>query len=352
MARFGTVAVIAVGLSVAGCGDRPSPKPLDSPESGRSTSDPATPTDRAERPESGEAATSFLGGSTLPGEREFRFAPTSPGLGRPSTVDDPDGDYELRLVDADGTPLYRVRFDPLKGPSGTASPSDYLRVGVPDVVLRAARAELFHGDQLIGTLPAGPNADRALRVENVRASVQDGRLTVSWDGGKGSGELKPIYRVEYTADGETWQTIASRITDTEVSTDRWTIPGSDHARIRVTASYGLRANGVMSPPLEIPAAEPQLVLSSPADGQTFSGAQAIIFSASAYDARDGQLTGDAITWVSNRDGRLGTGESLQTTADRLAAGKHTITLRVEASSGEVASEQVTITIERLPDLGD
>lgn len=302
-----------------------------------------------------QSAVVTLGGLIYPSEQKVTFGDVLPAFGRPSTEDDPEGSYTLRLVDSAGTVLHQVGFDPRMAlPTADSPPVGSFLISVPQVAEEVVRAELLHDSELIGTLSMGGNADEALRMENVAVSLSDysKELTVDWEGGQGTGGFQPTYMVQYSPDdGGAWETIGAGLTETRMSISRWTLPGSQQARVRVIASYGLRTNAGTSSLLDIPAAVPQLTVTSPQDGQTFSGAQPIIFSASAYDAQDGTLSGEAITWRSDLDGQLGAGETLRTTADQLSAGVHNITASATASTGYVSSEHFTIEVQRAADLG-
>src|SRR5439155_1713655 len=75
---------------------------------------------------------------------------------------------------------------------------------------------------------------------------------------------------------------------------------------------------------------PQLTITAPAAGSSAFDDQAVTFTATARDDRDGDLTG-VIIWRSSVDGALGTGGSV--TAASLHRGVHTITATVRNSTG-------------------
>jgi plastocyanin len=87
---------------------------------------------------------------------------------------------------------------------------------------------------------------------------------------------------------------------------------------------------------------PSVSITSPADGATFAAGAEITFEGSATDQEDGSLTGGSLTWSSDVDGQIGTGETVTTTT--LAEGSHEITLEAEDSEGVTASASVGITI--------
>ena len=88
---------------------------------------------------------------------------------------------------------------------------------------------------------------------------------------------------------------------------------------------------------------PSVEILSPDDGATFSSGESITFDGSATDPEDGELTGDALVWDSDREGEIGTGQSL--TRDDLSIEAHTITLTATNSVGLTAFASVEIEVE-------
>jgi hypothetical protein len=95
---------------------------------------------------------------------------------------------------------------------------------------------------------------------------------------------------------------------------------------------------VEEPPNEPPTA----IIVSPANGDTFSTADSIVFSGSANDPEDGPLIADSLVWALSVDGQLGAGGSFNAS---LSTGNHTITLTATDSQGVVAAGSVSITVE-------
>jgi len=95
---------------------------------------------------------------------------------------------------------------------------------------------------------------------------------------------------------------------------------------------------------------PTVTIHSPANNSRLTYGETITFSGEAVDPEDGKLTGDALVWISTKDGIIGRGESFTITG--LSLGIHTITLIATDSKG--ATGQASISIEivqpRCPDL--
>ena len=83
---------------------------------------------------------------------------------------------------------------------------------------------------------------------------------------------------------------------------------------------------------------PSVTIDQPAADTSLGASYSSTFQGSAEDPEDGQLTGDALVWESNVDGRLGTGTSL--TLSGLSTDQHTITLTASDSEGESAQASV------------
>ncbi len=87
--------------------------------------------------------------------------------------------------------------------------------------------------------------------------------------------------------------------------------------------------------------DPSVSISSPANGSTFTSGDSVPFVATADDDEDGDLTAD-ISWSSDLDGDLGTGGSVTAA---LTDGTHVVTASVTDSSGNSASDTVSVTLE-------
>ncbi len=86
---------------------------------------------------------------------------------------------------------------------------------------------------------------------------------------------------------------------------------------------------------------PVVTITSPANGSSSTVGQPLTFTGTATDTEDGSLTGN-ISWVSSRDGAIGSGGTFSTSA--LTLGTHTITASVTDSGGLPGSASITITV--------
>ncbi len=84
--------------------------------------------------------------------------------------------------------------------------------------------------------------------------------------------------------------------------------------------------------------QPNVTITTPANGASFASGTSITFSGSAADAEDGDLS-SSLAWKS--DGQIGTGASFSAV---LSEGTHSITASVTDSGGLTDSASVTVTV--------
>jgi len=88
---------------------------------------------------------------------------------------------------------------------------------------------------------------------------------------------------------------------------------------------------------------PRATITAPEDQATFTEGERVTFSGTGTDAEDGELTGEALSWSSDQDGLLGTGESLTVTS--LSVGTHRITFTATDQEGATGTALITITVQ-------
>ena len=160
-------------------------------------------------------------------------------------------------------------------------------------------------------------AGASVTVTGSAADAEDGDLTsgLSWtsslDGAIGSGG------------SATWSP----------SEGTHTISGS------VTDSGG--KTGSSSITITVGNASPVVTISSPSSGATVTQGDSVLFTGSANDAEDGNLTA-SLSWTSSLDGAIGVGGSFSTSA--LSVGTHTITASVTDSGSKSGSGSISVTV--------
>jgi len=92
---------------------------------------------------------------------------------------------------------------------------------------------------------------------------------------------------------------------------------------------------------------PEVEITKPTDGATFSSGETVNFAGTASDTEDGDLTA-GLVWNSSIDENFWTGGSFSTSS--LSDGTHTITASVTDSGGQAGSDSTYITVGETPPL--
>jgi hypothetical protein len=116
--------------------------------------------------------------------------------------------------------------------------------------------------------------------------------------------------------------------------------GTHQITARVTDSDNATSEATISISVTHVNAAPSLTILSPTNGSQFGEGTTVTLSGSADDAEDGDLS-SSIMWVSDLDGVLGTGASIDV---QLTSGTHTITATVTDSEGSSEEQLVSLTI--------
>ncbi|MCW9018136.1 MAG: Ig-like domain-containing protein, partial [Kangiellaceae bacterium] len=174
-----------------------------------------------------------------------------------------------------------------------------------DITSPSSGANFSDGQEIAFTATADDNEDGNLS-QNVQWSS-------NLDGALGTGaELTAVLSAGS-------HTITATVTDS----------GGEETSQSISVSVNEAANTV-----------PQISITAPVGGSSFSDGQSITFTATADDNEDGDLSTN-IEWSSNLDGALGTGSSFSTV---LSVGSHTITATITDSEGEEVSEIIIVSV--------
>jgi len=90
---------------------------------------------------------------------------------------------------------------------------------------------------------------------------------------------------------------------------------------------------------------PTIRITEPADGARFNDGEPVPLRAAAFDAEDGALEGESVTWTSNKDGEIATGAEASPV---ISIGEHVISATAIDSESATAVATISIGIDPLP----
>ena len=168
-------------------------------------------------------------------------------------------------------------------------------------------------------------------------------MSVAWTAADGDGDPLTT-NILYSRDGgATFASLRVAVTGRSVVIPAAELAGTTQGKIRLVVSDGVNTVQVDSKgTFRTPNQRPQVQILTPGEAAVFPYGQPAALAGSATDAEDGTLSRTSLTWLSSRDGTLGTGETLDT--DSLSIGTHVITLRATDSTGLTTSVTRSVTI--------
>jgi hypothetical protein len=202
-------------------------------------------------------------------------------------------------------------------------------------------------DTVLKELAVSPGVPTVSVTAPAAGSQVAGTAAITWTAADPDGDSL-YYKVEYTPDGVKWQTLAFKLTGNSLTQDFSQLPGGNKAQIRVTASDGVNCEKACSGIFQAPLKGPEVFIEEPSDNSSFSAAEGVVLSGSAYDPQEGQINDDnRLIWASDRAGEIGRGPAVYT---RLSAGRHTISLTAVNSAGLSNVRSITLDITPGPEV--
>ena len=202
---------------------------------------------------------------------------------------------------------------------------------LPDVAAGAS-LEISDGESVVWRREAPAQPPRvALRETEVDRS---GNVTVSWHGSEGTLE----YWLRWSGDGETWQAVATSLTEQTVRVAAGLIPPGD-GLLQIVAHDGFFSTYSEPGPVTIPERAAAVAVLHPVDGNTYIAGRTVRLWASVTGTTDPAEL-DAV-WLAD-------GTEIARGLDtwvRLEPGRRILTVRVGGPGGPEAS--VSVTVERL-----
>jgi hypothetical protein len=261
------------------------------------------------------------------------------------------GPYHLRLLDGSGTVVADYPFTPggverdavhpaYPVPSGSFT----LTVPFSSAVRRVSIYSDNAGAQLWSQAIAGARPSVTVTTPAAGTALPaTGPVPVTWSAA-GTAGAALTYSVLYSPDGgTTWDPVASDLAATSTTIDAGALAGAAGTGIlRVVATDGVRSGFSDVGGLTVPDKPPAATIDAPVSGTTITTAQALELDGSGFDPQAGALTGTRLSWVSSRDGFLGTGNTV--IAGHLSPGTHTITLTATTPDGRTATASTVVTV--------
>ena len=262
----------------------------------------------------------------------------------------PSGDYTLQLSDATGNVIKVLTFEPVE--SDADFPTEG-RAGLFTIPVQANpaihnAAVLFEGNEMASITRSSNPPSLELIFPNGGENLSSSPVNIQWQGSDPDND--PLtYLIQFSPDGGiTWETLAADWPEQSYEIALDFLGETTNGLIRVMASDGFNvamdvSDGVFSTP-NVP---PSVSIFSPQAQAAFSGVQLIVFRGLGQDREDGILSDNQLSWTSDRDGFLGTGEVFNLEATQLSEGEHIITLSAVDSKGLVNTDTVTIGVSRI-----
>jgi uncharacterized protein (TIGR03437 family) len=263
---------------------------------------------------------------------------------------DTTGPIVLRAVDASGAVLASQALSPqfiaLTNPPRTIEKAPF--EGVIRFPANTNRFEIFANGVIKQTIPVNPTDPILAGVTpTAPGSTLAGPATIQWSA-TATGPEPLSYLVEYNpnpaANPLDWTVLASELTAPLLDDDFSTLPGGAQAKIRVTATDGIRSVSAESATFRVPFKAPEVYIDdTPANITT---GQDLPLIAEVFDLQDDVVADSRILWRSSLSGILGAGA--QIVARALAPGRHVITVTATNSLGLTTVDTITVDVNPAP----
>jgi hypothetical protein len=264
---------------------------------------------------------------------------------RPQTAAPPEtGDYLIRVLDGDGgvlaerwveAPLLHIDTD---DPGVMPIPDPSFMETVP-MTGAAATITLSDGEAVLASMSRSAHAPAVSLIEPPDG-VFDG--TIRWEWGDADGD-DLVAIVEYLPGGEREPLpLAIDYVDDVLIVDPALLPGSADARILLRVTDGFTTTTVRSAPFTVADKAPDVEIIEPSSFRVIGAGDRLTLRGTAMDPEDGLLGGSSLTWTSDRDGVLGTGDTIG--VGSLGTGIHVITLEAVDTAGNTGAADVAVIV--------
>jgi len=257
------------------------------------------------------------------------------------TRPDASGGYALVFVNEGGSETGRLPFAPQfhdahTGSEGRGVTGIFLVTALPAA---SSGFEVRVGGRVLASRKFTSRPPEFRRVDLAAADVS--HLRLAWDASDADGD-DLTFGIFFEAEpGTTPQLLAAGLHDSSFDFSTALAPASASAHLIVEASDGYNTARARSASFTIAPRPPVVVISAPVAGAALFAGEPVELAATAFDYTAGLLDSNGLEWTSDRQGRLGTGD---TVGVDLIEGDHVLTVTGRAPSGLTASRSVNVTI--------
>jgi len=249
-------------------------------------------------------------------------------------------EYAIRLLDGAGAVLAEVPLE-IAISWDTAEPAQGFAAAIPWDE-RAAAVTLNHGETLLAARTVSAN-DPVLELAEPEVDSSAQSLLLHWKAYDPDPVAEVTVLAQYSPDGETWVTIGLDIEQPGMAVSTRQLPGGTQARIRLFATDGLNTASAMSAPFTLNRHAPQPLIAGVANDARVHYGQLLELQGMAFDADEGSLTSDRLSWAVDGPADLaGTGSQLP--MDGAAPGSYRAVLTATDSDSMTASAQLEFEI--------
>jgi len=279
----------------------------------------------------------------IPFAGEHPLYPFFESSGIPDTDNSSGDDYSIVILSKSGKELSRVDFDADFMELGEGGDIGSLFVFKMLFSKKAKKIELRKNGRILESRKVSKRRP-SVSITNI-SKVDLTTYTVNINAfDKDKDTLN--FLISYTPDGDRFFDVDYEWIEEGKSFqfDISPLPGSDEGKIRVLITDGVLSATAFSGTFKVTNQPPMVSIINPLEDAVFEKGSTFVLSGSVMDPEDGNLPEDSLTWQSDQNGTLGTGDILDVSTTDLSIGIHTITFIAKDSSGSESSTSTSITV--------
>lgn len=263
--------------------------------------------------------------------------------------------YHVRLLDSGGATLADYTLTPLSTEVHEDEARNLAFLGTFAAPTgEVARLDLMSDSTILSSLTPGSQVPVVSIQQPAGGEVYTNSMTISWQASDPDVGDHLLFNLQYSPDaGLTWKSIATNLPaaiegDTNILEldDLGGLGASDgpNGLIRVAATDGYHTVLAESNPFTVENQPPQTYILSPLSTQIYPATESVPLRGGASDPEQGAITGSKLSW--KIDGNSW-GNGAENSAEGLAPGTHTVTLKATDAEGSSDSASALLTISRL-----